>query len=188
MHPAAAATMKARNEGSGLFGFLTALVTLYYTSVMMENLEVALGAYVGPSMAIILVTIFALFYQQRRSVKEFEQGGNYTMLEQTVTTLTDNGERVEIPVEQGEGRFNVRSMMFVYLIYAVLVGPLKSSASVSSDEAIPCRPTAPLGRPWLGNKKWRSWLRSTLFCGEAFCRWPWWSSAWPRGPSEPQIG
>ena len=54
-------------------------------------------------MAIILVTIFALFYQQRRSVKEFEQGGNYTMLEQTVTTLTDNGERVEIPVEQGEG-------------------------------------------------------------------------------------
>ena len=87
--------MKARNEGSGLFGFLTALVTLYYTSVMMENLEVALGAYVGPSMAIILVTIFALFYQQRRSVKEFEQGGNYTMLEQTVTTLTDSGERVE---------------------------------------------------------------------------------------------
>ena len=122
MHPAAAATMKARNEGSGLFGFLTALVTLYYSSVMMENLEVALGAYVGPSMAIILVTIFALFYQQRRSVKEFEQGGNYTMLEQTVTTLTENGERIEVPAEQGEGRFNVRSMMFVYLIYAVLVG------------------------------------------------------------------
>ena len=97
-------------------------MTLYYTSVMMENLEVALGAYVGPSMAIILVTIFALFYQQRRSVKEFEQGGNYTMLEQTVTKLTDSGERVEVPVEQGEGRFNVRSMMFVYLIYAVLVG------------------------------------------------------------------
>ena len=38
MHPAEAATMKARNEGSGLFGFLTALVTLYYTSVMMLSL------------------------------------------------------------------------------------------------------------------------------------------------------
>lgn len=122
MHPAAAATMKARNEGSGLFGFLTALVTLYYTSVMMQNLEVALGTYVGPSMAIIIVTVVALIYQQRRSVKEFEQGGNYTMLEQTVTKLTENGDRVEVPVEQGESRFNVRSMLFVYLIYAVLVG------------------------------------------------------------------
>ena len=122
MNPAAAATMKDRNEGSGLFGFLTALVTLYYTSVMMENLEVALGAYVGPSMAIILVTIFALFYQQRRSVKEFEQGGNYTKLEQTVTELLPNGNRVEVPSSEGEGRFNIRSMAFVYLIYVFLIG------------------------------------------------------------------
>jgi len=122
MHPVAASTLKARNEGSGLFGFLTALVTLYYTSVMMGNFETALGVYVGPSMAVILVTIFALFYQQRRSVKEFEQGGNYTTLEQTVTMLTPEGQRVEIPTEDGEGRFNVRSMLFVYLIYAVLMG------------------------------------------------------------------
>ena len=122
MNPAAAATMKARNEGSGLFGFLTALVTLYYTSVMMENLEVALGSYVGPSMAIILVTVFALFYQQRRSVKEFEQGGDYTTLEQTVTTLLPDGQRVEIPTDSGEGRFNIRSMAFVYLLYVILVG------------------------------------------------------------------
>ena len=122
MNPAAAATMKARNEGSGLFGFLTALVTLYYTSVMMENLEVALGDYVGPSMAIILVTIFALFYQQRCSVKEFEQGGNYTTLEQTVTKLMPDGQRVEVPTDEGEGRFNLRSMAFVYLIYVILVG------------------------------------------------------------------
>ena len=122
MNPAAAATMKARNEGSGVFGFLTALVTLYYTSVMMENLEVALGSYVGPSMAIILVTIFALVYQQRRSVKEFEQGGNYTTLEQTVTELLPDGNRIEIPNNDGEGRFNFRSMAFVYLIYVILIG------------------------------------------------------------------
>ena len=89
---------------------------------MMDNLEVALGAYVGPSMAIILVTIFALFYQQRRSVKEFEQGGNYTKLEQTVTELLPNGNRVEVPSSEGEGRFNIRSMAFVYLIYVFLIG------------------------------------------------------------------
>ena len=66
--PAAAATMKARNEGSGLFGFLRFGDPLLHLCHDGE-LEVALGAYVGPSMAIILVTIFALFYQQRRSVR-----------------------------------------------------------------------------------------------------------------------
>ena len=33
-----------------------------------------------------------------------------------------NGQRVEVPTDEGEGRFNLRSMAFVYLIYVILVG------------------------------------------------------------------
>ncbi len=57
MQPMATAAVQARDEGSGVFGFVTALVTLYFTAAMMTQFNEALAVYVGPSMAVIIGTI-----------------------------------------------------------------------------------------------------------------------------------
>ena len=106
------------------------------------------------------------------------------MLEQTVTTLTDNGERVEVPVEQSESRFNIRSMMFVYLIYAVLVGSteiLGVGLLVGQQHAFrQCRMAA-LARQ-------QKWPKPRCTCAGASYPWLWWLSAWPHGRLEHPTG
>ena len=125
MQPMATAAVQARDEGSGVFGFVTALVTLYFTAAMMSQFNEALAVYVGPSMAVIIGTVLVLVFQSKRNVASFEQGGTYTTLERSVLERTPTGERVEIPDLSNESRFGFRSMMLVYLVYVVLVGSVE---------------------------------------------------------------
>ena len=55
----------------------------------------------------------------------FEQGGTYTTLERSVLERSPTGERVEVPDLSTESRFGIRSMMLVYLVYAMLVGSVE---------------------------------------------------------------
>jgi hypothetical protein len=122
MQPMATAAVQARDEGSGVFGFVTALVTLYFTAAMMTQFNEALAVYVGPSMAVIIGTIMVLMFQSKRNVAAFESGGSYTTFERSVVARAATGERIEVPDSTTESRFGLRSMMMVYLIYVMLIG------------------------------------------------------------------
>lgn len=122
MQPVAAAASQARDEGTGAFGFITALVTLYFTAAMMSEFNEALAVYVGPSLAVIIGTMVVLVFQQRRNIAAFEQGGSYTTLERSILQFSPTGERIEVPDKESESRFGFRSMLTVYLIYVMLIG------------------------------------------------------------------
>ena len=79
----AGALISNQTAGKGLIATLTGILGLYLTAAMWVEFNDALGTLFGPSIGVIIGTLVFLIYQDRKNVKEFTFGQDYTTSEST---------------------------------------------------------------------------------------------------------
>ena len=77
------ALISNQTAGKGLIATLTGILGLYLTAAMWVEFNDALGTLFGPSIGVIIGTLVFLIYQDRKNVKEFTFGQDYTTSEST---------------------------------------------------------------------------------------------------------
>ena len=80
-----------QTAGKGAIAALTGILGLYMTAAMWVEFNEALGAYFGPSLGVIIGTTIFLIYQDRKNVREFTAGQNYSTSESTTLVKGQDG-------------------------------------------------------------------------------------------------
>lgn len=99
---------------------LTGALGLYMTAAMWFEFNEALGAYLGPSLGVIVGTIVFLIYQSNKNVHEFTQNGNYNTSERTQAIRLEDGRIYETDGHIEPGRNAVGYIAIAYLIVVIL--------------------------------------------------------------------
>lgn len=107
-----------QSKGKGLISMLTAGFGLYLTAAMWTEFNNALGAFMGPSMGIIVGTFVFMIYQSKKNENEFTQGGNYLTSEATAIIRGEDGrlQQVESSVEKGRN-----PAFFIAMLYGIII-------------------------------------------------------------------
>ena len=108
----------SQSKGKGLISMLTAAFGLYLTAAMWNEFNTALGAFLGPSLGIIVGTIVFMLYQSKINEIEFTQGGNYLTSEATAIVRDSDGrlQQVESSIEKGRN-----PTFFIAMIYGMVI-------------------------------------------------------------------
>ena len=107
-----------QSAGTGAIAALTGLLGLYMTAAMWVEFNEALGAFFGPSLGVIVGTLVFLIYQDRKNVREFTAGQNYSTSESTTLVKGADGRytHAEYNIEKGRN-----PVIFVAIIYFAIV-------------------------------------------------------------------
>lgn len=108
----------SESKGKGLISMLTAGFGLYLTAAMWNEFNTALGAFLGPSLGIIVGTFVFMAYQSKKNENEFTQGGNYLTSEATAIVRDGEGrlQQVESSIEKGRN-----PTFFIAMIYFMVI-------------------------------------------------------------------
>ena len=107
-----------QTAGKGAIAALTGLLGLYMTAAMWVEFNEALGVFFGPSLGVIVGTLIFLIYQDRKNVKTFSYGKNYSKSERTTLVKDANGRytQVESNIEKGRNPVLVIAMLYFAII------------------------------------------------------------------------
>lgn len=107
-----------QTAGKGAIAALTGILGLYMTAAMWVEFNEALGAYFGPSLGVIIGTTIFLIYQDRKNVREFTAGQNYSTSESTTLVKGQDGRynHVETNIEKGRN-----PVIFVAMLYVAII-------------------------------------------------------------------
>lgn len=107
-----------QTAGRGAIAALTGLLGLYMTAAMWVEFNEALGAFFGPSLGVIIGTLIFLIYQDRKNVKEFSSGKNYSTSERTILVKGADGRYTQVESNIEKGR---NPVLFVAILYFTIV-------------------------------------------------------------------
>tara|TARA_B100000579_G_C22678446_1_gene779104 strand:- start:308 stop:694 length:387 start_codon:yes stop_codon:yes gene_type:complete len=107
-----------QTAGRGAIAGLTGLLGLYMTAAMWVEFNEALGAFFGPSLGVILGTLIFLIYQDRKNVKEFSFGKNYSTSERTTLVKGADGRYTQVESNIEKGR---NPVLFVAMLYFAII-------------------------------------------------------------------
>ena len=104
--------------GKGAIAAVPGILGLYMTAAMWVEFNQALGAYFGPSLGVIIGTTIFLIYQDRKNVREFTAGQNYSTSESTTLVKGQDGRynHVETNIEKGRN-----PVIFVAMLYVAII-------------------------------------------------------------------
>ena len=107
-----------QKAGKGAIATLTGLLGLYMTAAMWVEFNAALGTVFGPSLGVIVGTLVFLLYQDRKNVKEFTAGQNYSTSESTTLVKGPDGRytHAEYNIENGRN-----PVLFVAIVYFAII-------------------------------------------------------------------
>ena len=107
-----------QTAGKGAIAALTGILGLYMTAAMWFEFNEALGVYFGPSLGVIIGTTVFLIYQDRKNVREFTAGQNYSTSESTTLVKGQDGRynHVETNIEKGRN-----PVIFVAMLYVAII-------------------------------------------------------------------
>ena len=88
------------------------------TAAMWVEFNAALGTFFGPSLGVIVGTLVFLLYQDRKNVKEFTAGQNYSTSESTTLVKGPDGRytHAEYNIEKGRN-----PVLFVAIVYFAII-------------------------------------------------------------------
>ncbi len=107
-----------QSKGKGLISILTAGFGLYLTAAMWTEFNTALGAFLGPSLGIIVGTFVFMIFQSKKNEHEFTQGGNYLTSEATAIVRDSEGRLQQIESEVEKGR---NPTFFIAGVYFLII-------------------------------------------------------------------
>ena len=115
---AGAGFISNQTAGRGAIAALTGILGLYMTAAMWHEFNDALGNFFGPSLGVIIGTLIFLIYQDRKNVKEFTAGQNYSTSESTTLVKGHDGRysHVETNIEKGRN-----PVIFIAMLYFAIV-------------------------------------------------------------------
>lgn len=97
---------------------MTGLLGLYMTAAMWVEFNEALGVFFGPSLGVIVGTLIFLIYQDRKNVKTFSYGKNYSKSERTTLVKDANGRYTQVESNIEKGR---NPVLFVAMLYFAII-------------------------------------------------------------------
>ena len=107
-----------QTAGKGAIAALTGILGLYMTAAMWVEFNEALGAFFGPSLGVIIGTTLFLIYQDRKNVKEFTAGQNYSTSESTTLVKGADGRYTHVETNIEKGR---NPVIFVTMLYVAII-------------------------------------------------------------------
>ena len=107
-----------QTAGKGAIAALTGLLGLYMTAAMWVEFNEALGAFFGPSLGVIVGTLIFLIYQDRKNVKTFSYGKNYSKSERTTLVKDANGRYTQVESNIEKGR---NPVLFIAMLYFAII-------------------------------------------------------------------
>ena len=107
-----------QTAGKGAIAALTGILGLYMTAAMWVEFNEALGTLFGPSLGVIIGTTVFLIYQDRKNVKEFTAGQNYSTSESTTLIKGVDGRYTHVETNIEKGR---NPVMFVAMLYFAII-------------------------------------------------------------------
>ena len=115
---AGAGFISNQTAGRGAIAALTGILGLYMTAAMWVEFNDALGNFFGPSLGVIIGTLIFLIYQDRKNVKEFTAGQNYSTSESTTLVKGPDGRytHAEYNIEKGRN-----PVLFVAIVYFAII-------------------------------------------------------------------
>tara|TARA_B100000927_G_C16406763_1_gene445657 strand:- start:243 stop:629 length:387 start_codon:yes stop_codon:yes gene_type:complete len=107
-----------QTAGKGAIAALTGILGLYMTAAMWVEFNEALGAFFGPSLGVIIGTLTFLIYQDRKNVKEFTAGQNYSTSESTTLVKGQDGRYTHVETNIEKGR---NPVLFIAMLYFSII-------------------------------------------------------------------
>ncbi|MCH2649384.1 MAG: hypothetical protein MKZ57_06155 [Candidatus Poseidoniaceae archaeon] len=107
-----------QTAGKGAIAALTGLLGLYMTAAMWVEFNEALGVFFGPSLGVIVGTLIFLIYQDRKNVKTFSYGKNYSKSERTTLVKDANGRYTQVESNIEKGR---NPVLFIAMLYFAII-------------------------------------------------------------------
>ena len=107
-----------QTAGKGAIAALTGLLGLYMTAAMWVEFNEALGVFFGPSLGVIVGTLIFLIYQDRKNVKTFSSGKNYSKSERTTLVKGADGRYTQVESNIEKGR---NPVLFVAMLYFAII-------------------------------------------------------------------
>ena len=107
-----------QTAGKGAIAALTGLLGLYMTAAMWVEFNEALGVFFGPSLGVIVGTLIFLIYQDRKNVKTFSTGKNYSKSERTTLVKDANGRYTQVESNIEKGR---NPVLFIAMLYFAII-------------------------------------------------------------------
>lgn len=107
-----------QTAGKGAIAALTGLLGLYMTAAMWVEFNEALGVFFGPSLGVIVGTLIFLIYQDRKNVKTFSSGKNYSKAERTTLVKGADGRYTQVESNIEKGR---NPVLFVAMLYFAII-------------------------------------------------------------------
>ena len=107
-----------QTAGKGAIAALTGLLGLYMTAAMWVEFNEALGVFFGPSLGVIVGTLIFLIYQDRKNVKTFSTGKNYSKSERTTLVNGADGRYTQVESNIEKGR---NPVLFVAMLYFAII-------------------------------------------------------------------
>ena len=107
-----------QTAGKGAIAALTGLLGLYMTAAMWVEFNEALGVFFGPSLGVIVGTLIFLIYQDRKNVKQFSYGKNYSKSERTTIVKGAEGRYTQVESNIEKGR---NPVLFVAMLYFAII-------------------------------------------------------------------
>ena len=107
-----------QTAGKGAIAALTGLLGLYMTAAMWVEFNEALGVFFGPSLGVIVGTLIFLIYQDRKNVKTFTYGKNYSKSERTTLVKDANGRYTQVESNIEKGR---NPVLFIAMLYFAII-------------------------------------------------------------------
>ena len=107
-----------QTAGKGAIAALTGLLGLYMTAAMWVEFNEALGVFFGPSLGVIVGTLIFLIYQDRKNVKTFSTGKNYSKAERTTLVKGADGRYTQVESNIEKGR---NPVLFVAMLYFAII-------------------------------------------------------------------
>ena len=107
-----------QTAGKGAIAALTGLLGLYMTAAMWVEFNEALGVFFGPSLGVIVGTLIFLIYQDRKNVKTFSTGKNYSKSERTTLVKGADGRYTQVESNIEKGR---NPVLFVAMLYFAII-------------------------------------------------------------------
>ena len=107
-----------QTAGKGAIAALTGLLGLYMTAAMWVEFNEALGVFFGPSLGVIVGTLIFLIYQDRKNVKTFSYGKNYSKSERTTLVKGADGRYSQVESNIEDGR---NPVLFIAMLYFAII-------------------------------------------------------------------
>ena len=107
-----------QTAGKGAIAALTGLLGLYMTAAMWVEFNEALGVFFGPSLGVIVGTLIFLIYQDRKNVKTFSTGKNYSKSERTTLVKGADGRYTQVESNIEKGR---NPVLFIAMLYFAII-------------------------------------------------------------------